>query len=171
MPVGDINSDEKGSGARALGPDKEPLQWVPVRLWLDYFMSISYQTQRDTGLDSVEIGLLLSHVQALSEFQEGKCSGRELTRNLGPQLMVEACRVFEYGSHKYLAWNWLKGMPWSVVTGCALRHAKAVFEGEVLDPESGLPHTGHFACNLIMLGMFYSTYPEGNDFPGEKYFE
>jgi len=169
--IGDVNSNEKGSGARTLGPDKDPLQWVPVRYWLDYFMSIAFDCQRSTGLDSVEVGLLITHVQCLSEFQEGKANGRELTRNLGPLLMVEACRVFEYGANKYKAWNWMKGMSWSVVVGCALRHAKAVFEGELLDPESGLPHTGHFACNLIMLGTYYSTYPEGNDFPEEKYFE
>jgi len=64
----------------------------------------------------------------------------------------------------------MKGMSWSVVVGCALRHAKKIFEGELLDDESGLPHRGHFACNLIMLGTFYTTYPEGNDFPNEEYF-
>jgi len=170
-PVGDVNSDEKGSGARMLGDDKDPLQWIPVRNWLDYFMSICFECQRETGMDSVEIGQLLSHIQCLSEFQEGKANGRELTRNLGPLLMVEACRVFEYGSHKYKAWNWMKGMSWSVVVGCALRHAKAIFEGELLDQESGLPHSGHFACNLIMLGTYYWMYPEGNDFPKEEWFE
>lgn len=170
LAVGDVGSEEKGTGARALGEGKNPLQWIPVRFWLDYFMSIAFQTQRDTGMESSEIGHLLSCVQALSEFQEGKGTGKELQRQLGPELMIEACKVFEYGASKYKAWNWMKGMSWSVVVGCALRHMKAMFEGELLDQESGLSHTGHFACNIIMLATYDVTYQAGNDFPKEEYF-
>ncbi len=169
--IGNADSDEKGTGQRELGPDKVPLQWVPVRFWLDYFQSICYQTQRDTNMEGHEIGHLLSCVQALQEFQEGKGTGREMERQLGPVLMTEAAKVFESGARKYSPWNWMKGMSWSVVTGCALRHAKAVFEGEEIDKDSGLLHVGHFACNIIMLAMFDVTYQEGNDFPKEEYFK
>jgi hypothetical protein len=78
-----------------------------------------------------------------------------------------AARVFEYGAKKYAAWNWAKGMPWSVVVGCMMRHLAAMQRGEDLDPESGLPHVGHLLCNALMLATFRETFPEGNDFGSE----
>lgn len=72
------------------------------------------------------------------------------------------------GVHKVTggAWNWVKGMAWSIPIACALRHAHALYvEGELLDPESGLPHIGHILCNLIMIEYYLNNYPEGNDLP------
>jgi hypothetical protein len=73
--------------------------------------------------------------------------------------------VFEYGASKYAAWNWSKGMAWSVPYACAMRHLQAWFEGEDIDPESGLPHLGHVMCNLVMLSHFAEHYPELDDRP------
>jgi len=75
-----------------------------------------------------------------------------------------AAQVFEYGRAKYAAWNWAKGMPWSVPVDCMLRHLEAIQRGEDIDPESGLPHIGHLMCNALMLATYRETYPEGNDF-------
>lgn len=75
-----------------------------------------------------------------------------------------AAQVFEYGKAKYAAWNWAKGMPWSVPVDCMLRHLEAIQRGEDIDPESGLPHIGHLMCNALMLATYRETYPEGNDF-------
>ena len=79
--------------------------------------------------------------------------------------MIECARVFDYGRNKYAAWNWAKGMDWSVPYGCLLRHMAAWFDGEDNDPESGLPHLGHAMCNLVMLSTFARTYREGDDRP------
>ena len=167
MPVGDVNSDEKGTGARALGADKVPMQWVPVRFWLREFMKHAHELQQD--MHPEEVGHLLSCVQALGEFTEGRCTGQEMVTQLGMPLMESAAKVFDYGANKYKAWNWLKGMPWSIPVGCALRHMKAVFvDRELLDSESGLPHVGHFACNIIMLATYDIMYVEGNDLPPEE---
>lgn len=85
---------------------------------------------------------------------------------LVPLSALEDCaRVFGYGREKYAAWNWAKGMDWSVAYGCLLRHLSAWFNGEDNDPESGLPHLGHAMCNLVMLSTFARTYPEGDDRP------
>lgn len=78
--------------------------------------------------------------------------------------LESAARVFEYGTKKYAPWNWAKGMPWSVVVGCMMRHLAAMQRGEDVDPESGLPHVGHLMCNALMLATFRETFPEGNDF-------
>jgi len=61
----------------------------------------------------------------------------------------------------------MKGMKWSVPIACALRHELAIRLGEENDPESGLPHRGHIACNLIMLMYYVENYPEGDDRRGE----
>ena len=61
-------------------------------------------------------------------------------------------------------WNWAKGMKWSVVLSSLLRHVSALQMGELLDPESELPHTGHMMCNVIMLCHYYKFFPDLNDF-------
>jgi len=89
--------------------------------------------------------------------------------NLIPLVTLEdEARVWEYGKKKYSAWNWVKGMPWSVPFACAMRHLSAWQRGEDLDPESGLPHIAHVACNLRMLALYSRTYPEGDDRPKGK---
>lgn len=77
----------------------------------------------------------------------------------------DCARVFDYGRAKYAAWNWSKGMPWSVPIGCAARHLLAMLaHGPLaLDAESRLPHRGHVMCNLVMLLWFETHYPEGDD--------
>lgn len=73
------------------------------------------------------------------------------------------------GVHKVVpntgAWNWAKGMAWSVPIACAARHLMAMLAGEVLDAESKLPHRGHVFCNLVMLFTYASTFVEGDDRP------
>lgn len=110
--VGDVNSTEKGSGARYNG-GKPDLSLIPLAT------------------------------------------------------LVDEARVWEYGKHKYAAWNWAKGMPWSVPLACALRHLAKFQQGEDLDPETGLPHIAHAMCNLRMLTLYATTYPEGDDRPKE----
>lgn len=79
--------------------------------------------------------------------------------------LEEEARVWMYGKEKYAAWNWTKGMPWSVPLACALRHLSAWQQGEANDKESGLPHLAHAMCNLRMLALYASVYPEGDDRP------
>lgn len=82
--------------------------------------------------------------------------------------LEDEARVWEYGSRKYAAYNWAKGMPWSVPLACALRHLSAWQRGEDLDEESGLPHLAHVACNIRMLTLYSKTYPEGDDRPPKE---
>lgn len=84
-------------------------------------------------------------------------------------LLETTARVFGYGAKKYAAWNWAKGMPFSVVIGCLKRHLAAIERGEDIDPESGLPHIGHLMCNALMLQHYMDSYPEGDDRP-KKWF-
>jgi hypothetical protein len=81
--------------------------------------------------------------------------------------MEDEARVWMYGKNKYAAWNWAKGMAWSVPLACLLRHMAAWQRGEEVDPESGLPHLAHAMCNLRMLTLYSKTFPEGDDRPKE----
>jgi len=80
-------------------------------------------------------------------------------------LLEDTARVWEYGAKKYAAWNWAKGADWSVPYDSLQRHLTAWQNGEHLDPESGLPHTAHMMCNVMMLAHYEKFYPEGDDRP------
>jgi hypothetical protein len=77
--------------------------------------------------------------------------------------LEDEARVWMYGAKKYARDNWQRGMVWSVPLACALRHLSAWQRGEENDPESGLPHLAHVMCNIRMLTLYASTYPEGDD--------
>ena len=79
--------------------------------------------------------------------------------------LEEEAKVWEYGKAKYAAWNWAKGMNWSVPYACALRHLSAWQRGEEIDPESGQSHLAHVMCNIRMLMLYSKTYKEGDDRP------
>jgi hypothetical protein len=65
-------------------------------------------------------------------------------------------KVLMFGAAKYTDNNWKKGLPPREVLECMQRHLAALLDGEVNDPESGLPHIGHVQCNA----MFYSYFTE-----------
>ena len=150
MTVGDVGSNKRGSGARANG-DKLPMDLIPVSVW------------RKAWRDELDTMYLMDVMYALEAWQQGENNALDAvltTYDLGG-----ACRVLEYGSKKYAAWNWAKGMQWSVPLGCALRHIRAHLDNEEYDEESGLPHLDHVLCNIIMLDHFITAYPEGDDRP------
>lgn len=159
VTVGDLNSDAPGSGARK-SAGKDQMDLVPVSVWRkawDATLSMS---------DSPEAYRLGNALKALEQWQEG--SDLALTNYLGIVCLTdmdEAVKVLEFGAKKYKAWNWAKGMPWSVPTGCILRHSRKIVNGELVDDESGHSHLGHIICNIIMLERYITTYPEGDDRP------
>lgn len=151
MSIGDIASDARGSGAR-FNTGKPPTELVPLRDAAALF-----------GPPLAPV------VTCLAQFQEGGGLPdlRAAYRALGPlrEVWSEEAAVFGYGAAKYAAWNWAKGMAWTVPLACAVRHLLALDSGETNDPESGLPHRGHIACNLRMLIFYQSSFPEGDDRP------
>lgn len=154
MSVGDIHSTERGSGAR-LNTGKPDMSLVPLTIVADNL--------RLTRPDSI-------HVEALGLLGAFQSSGNvqylhEAMFALGIDSWKDCAKVFEYGRKKYAAWNWLKGMAWSIPVACAARHLLSIIGGEQDDPESGHAHAGHVMCNLVMLVTFAKTYPEGNDLP------
>ena len=77
--------------------------------------------------------------------------------------MEAEARVWECGAKKYGDWNWQRGMKWSTVIGCLLRHTFAIMRGEDVDKESGQLHAAHIKANASMLIYYHKYYPQGDD--------
>lgn len=76
--------------------------------------------------------------------------------------------ILTFGASKYEARNWEKGFNWSRVFASTLRHLYAWYRGEDLDPESGLSHLAHAACNIVFLLEFTHTGAGKDDRPKYK---
>lgn len=158
--VGDLESSAKGSGARfnsgKTAFDLLPLATVvslagyDVRHWATCVLGRLAEWQ---GGDELSL--------------DAACWIAANSAGKGLHGYSEAARVFDYGRRKYKDWNWAKGMRWSIPLGCAVRHLVAILDGELLDPESGLPHRGHVLCNLLMLLTYRYSFTDGDDRPVE----
>lgn len=158
--IGDVTSDARGSGAR-FNAGKVPVELIPIDILVaDVAARLPDSFARSRGPQEA-----LRVLDCLGSFQVGDVDASHALLAMDADWPVDCARVFEYGARKYAAWNWAKGMAWSVPMACAVRHLLAILRGEELDKESGLPHRGHVACNLVMLAQFERTYPEGDDRP------
>jgi hypothetical protein len=70
---------------------------------------------------------------------------------LDPQVIFEAAPVLAFGAKKYSPGGWERGVEFTRVASAGLRHALAF---GTLDGESGLPHAGHLACNVLFASIF-----------------
>lgn len=77
--------------------------------------------------------------------------------------LAKIAEIYHYGTHKYSDWNWRKGYDWSLSFGAAMRHLGAFWEGEDIDPESGLPHIAHAGFHIMALLTFMEEHPELDD--------
>jgi len=77
--------------------------------------------------------------------------GKPRMELLPQKALLEIAQVLTFGSRKYEAWNWAKGMSWTRLIGATLRHIAAWSTGETKDPETGLNHLSHAACDLLFL--------------------
>lgn len=91
-------------------------------------------------------------------FSEGK-SGVD---QIPPEVLLEWGQVFTYGETKYFRDNWKRGNHWFEFYGSALRHILAFWQGEDIDPESGLHHLAHAIWNLGTL-RYYQLHGLGED--------
>jgi hypothetical protein len=148
----------RGTGSR-LNAGKPKLEYVPMRVLLDIM------AQETTGYEGKAD--LFAIGTAVAAFEEG--DDREAARALlllTERFGVEStCAQFDFGAKKYSAWNWAKGMAWSIPLACFKRHWLKLRSGEQDDPESGVSHWGAIGCNLTMLVHFVRHYREGDDRP------
>jgi len=175
--IGDIHSQEKGSGARANQgkPDWSlmPLDQVATlhhleRLGVakitleDLFKAIALFQQKGTKEQAT---VVLSHTVDYMRRAKAEEDARTLE-----EVLLDVLEVWEYGKRVYAAFNWMKGMPWSSVIACYVRHLLCLYRGEIYDQESGRHHGAHMICNAMMLVHFTEYYQSGNDLP-TKWFQ
>ena len=65
-----------------------------------------------------------------------------------PNALIAVNRVLDYGAQKYEEHSW-KDVNIERYDAAARRHQSARDLGEILDPESGLPHIAHEAINVL----------------------
>lgn len=98
-----------------------------------------------------------------------KYDGEKVRLDLLPaDPIIDVGKVLTYGARKYTAENWRKGLAWSRCYGATLRHLLAWHKGETNDPETGLNHLAHAACEIFFLLEFSRTHPELDDRPHIK---
>lgn len=68
--------------------------------------------------------------------------------------VLGVAEVLGFGAAKYTARGWEQGLSFSETFASAARHAEALAGGQLLDPESRLPHASHFWCNVLFLAVF-----------------
>lgn len=85
-----------------------------------------------------------------------KYDDKKITWSLLPwEPLKEVVKVLMFGAKKYSVDNWKK-VPdaedryWDAT----MRHILAIKAGEILDPESKMPHFAHATCCLLFLGWF-----------------
>jgi hypothetical protein len=84
--------------------------------------------------------------------------------SLVPSVAVTGCAAaMTFGADKYGAHNYKGGIEWSRLYDANQRHLLAILDGEMNDPESGLPHIDHALANLAMLKYMMVHKPELND--------
>lgn len=72
-------------------------------------------------------------------------------------------QVYAFGAAKYADYNFRRGYPWSLSFDAMLRHLFAFWDGEDLDPESGLPHLAHAMWHCATLLAFIEDHPDYDD--------
>lgn len=91
--------------------------------------------------------------------------GKVLIELVPPEWFVALGDVTTQGSKKYAQRNWERGMKWSIMIGCAMRHILKFCLGERHDPETGCHHLAMAAWNVLAL-MTYDLRNIGeNDIP------
>ena len=92
-----------------------------------------------------------------SQFIAGQKDDKEKNRLdlIEPEFIEGVGKVLTFGANKYEPNNWQKVEDAEDrYYAAALRHLIAWRKGEKTDPESGLSHLDHVACNIMFLQHF-----------------
>lgn len=94
----------------------------------------------------------VKHVTSLWDFL------KEVSGTLMHSPTCQNLKIIKTGEH-----NWRGGIAYSRLISAAYRHLGAINRGEDIDPESGLPHVYHLACNVMFLSWMMENKPELDD--------
>lgn len=103
------------------------------------------------------MGINVASLTKPSQFTAGQKDDKEKNRLdlIEPEFIEGVGKVLTFGANKYEPNNWQKVEDAEDrYYAAALRHLIAWRKGEKLDPESGLSHLDHVACNIMFLQHF-----------------
>ena len=84
-------------------------------------------------------------------------TGKPMVSLVEPEFILGTAKVLTLGAEKYEIDNWKLGSSPEDIRrykDALLRHTLAYTSGETNDPETGLSHTYHIACNIMFLDYF-----------------
>lgn len=91
-------------------------------------------------------------------------AGKPRTELLPWPALFEVAKVLTHGAEEHGDWNWRKGMSYSRLIGATLRHIGAWADGKNIDPQWGLSHLAHAACDILFLLTYELDQCPGNIF-------
>lgn len=71
-----------------------------------------------------------------------------------PNFTIGVGNILTFGAKKYAINNWQLADDVQRYKDAAYRHFLAYLSGELIDPESNLPHLDHLAANVMFLRYF-----------------
>lgn len=86
-----------------------------------------------------------------------------------PGPLEQLATLYGRGAIKYSERNWEHGFRWSTPFNAAGRHMQKHNSGELIDPETGVPHVIAAAWNMFAIAEFITTHPELDDRKGGPY--
>ena len=117
---------------------------------LDAYQTYFFQKDKDPRTLGETIRFLKG-IGAIPENDGKDDSSKPILSRVPPEIIRAIERVREYGCRKYPEDSWKDVEPqryWEA----ALRHMLAAWKDyRAVDPESGLPHIWHIACNLAFI--------------------
>ena len=116
-------------------------------------MSKSYKEIEDMFLDTD-----IRDIVPMSTFTKDD-SSKPMLSLIEPTFIISLGDILTFGAQKYSPGNWKLCEDPSRYKDALLRHTYAYLSGEILDLESGFPHTAHIACNIMFLQWFDSNTP------------
>lgn len=78
-------------------------------------------------------------------------AGKPMVDLLVPEFIEDLAKVMTMGAKKYGIENWKGDLAKRRILAALYRHTLAYHRGEITDPESGLNHLCHVACNAMFL--------------------
>lgn len=172
--IGDIDSQEKGSAARA-NKDKPMWSYMPLAQISELIFRVSWDHKLVKDTELIDLHHLTG---ALGKFQaQGTKEAALNVLEVGTRFLMQATdtdfdgamcqviKVWQFGERQYARFNWMKGMAWSETINSAQRHVMHMFKKEAFDADSKLHHGAHFICNAMMMVHYAEYYKEGNDLP------
>ena len=89
--------------------------------------------------------------------------GKPMLSLIDPEFITELGAVLTFGAVKYAADNWRQGIAVRRLLDATLRHINAINAGRDIDPESGLHHAAHAACELMFAMWMIRHRPDLDD--------